>query len=204
MTKNSADLWNDFMCDELIAFEEDIAASFNRGEIPYPVHLESGNEDQLIEIFKDVKKNDWVFVSWRGHSKALLKGVSREELKAAIFKGESMALCFPKQRVFGSAIVGGTISIALGVALSIKRNNGSERVWCFLGDMSAHCGIFHESKEYAENFNLPINWVIEDNSISVCTNTKEVWGGDLNLTGVKRFEYHSKFPHCGSGVRVNF
>jgi len=189
---------------ELIDFEEGIAASFNNGEIPYPVHFSDGNEDQLIEIFKEIKSDDWAFGSWRMHYQALLKGVSSEALKEAIFSGESMALRFPKERVYGSAIVGGTIPIALGVALGIKREGGSERVWCFLGDMTAETGIFHEAKKYAENFNLPINWVIEDNGISVCTNTKEAWGGDLSLTGVKRFKYQSRWPHCGSGVRVNF
>ena len=94
--------------DDLVAFEESIAAQFNAGLIKYPVHLESGNEDALIEIFQDVKPADWVFVSWRGHLKALLKGVPREDLKAAIHRGESMALRFPEHRVYGSAIVGGT------------------------------------------------------------------------------------------------
>lgn len=198
---------------DLIDFEEDIASCFNNGEIPYPVHLESGNEDQLIEIFKEIHKEDWVFGSWRMHSKALLKGVPRETLKAAIFSGESMALCFPEYRVFGSAIVGGTISIALGAALSIKREGGKESVWCFLGDMTSHCGIFHECFEYARNFKLPIKFIIEDNGLSVCTNTKEAWGKvgcyqDVfvppELPRIQRFQYKSKYPHAGAGVRVNF
>lgn len=189
---------------ELIDFEEGIAASFNNGEIPYPVHLSNGNEDQLIEIFKEIKADDWIFVSWRGHYQALLKGVPPEELKKAIFRGESIALSFPEHRVYGSAIVGGTIPIALGTALAIKRKGGPERGWCFLGDMSAETGIFHESKKYADNFNLPISWVIEDNGISVLTNTEEVWGGKSQIKNVIRFDYKSRFPHCGSGVRVNF
>jgi len=188
--------------DELIAFEEDIAKDFNAGRIPYPVHFSNGNEDQLIEIFKSIRPNDWVFGSWRMHYHALLMGVRPERLKAAIMRGESMALRFP--RFYGSAIVAGTVSIALGVALSIKRNNGSERVWCFLGDMAAHCGIFHESKEYADNFDLSIKWVIEDNGLSVCTDTKKVWGGENEINGVIRYQYKSQYPHCGAGKRVQF
>ncbi|HEC62382.1 MAG TPA: hypothetical protein ENI27_09065, partial [bacterium] len=130
--------------DALIAFETEIANEFNAGEIPYPVHLESGNENQLIEIFKDVRSIDWIFGSWRLHLKCLLKGVSCEVLKDAIRRGESMALCFPKERVYGSAIVGGTIPIALGVALGIKRYGGEAKVWCFLGDMTFLSGIAHE------------------------------------------------------------
>lgn len=188
------------MKDELIAFEDGIAEAFNRGEIPYPVHLESGNEEQLIEVFKNVKENDYIFGSWRLHLKALLKGVPRETLKEAIYRGESMALSFPEHRVYGSAIVGGIIPIALGAALSIKRRDGLETVWCFLGDMTSRCGIFLESRNYARNFDLPIEWIIEDNGVSVCTDTEKTCGDKTKAT----YTYQSKYPHCGSGKRVNF
>lgn len=189
---------------DLIAFEEEIAAEFNAAKIPYPVHLESGNEDALMEVFENVHRNDWVFVSWRGHLKALLKGVPPNQLKAAIHRGESMGLRFPKQRVYGSAIVGGTIPIALGVALAIKRSGDKERVHCFLGDMTAETGIFFECYKYARNHDLPIRWIIEDNGVSVCTDTHRVWGGKTHFGCAVRYEYQSKYPHAGAGKRVNF
>ena len=125
--------------DDLIAFEDEIAALFNAGKIRHPIHLESGNEDQLLEVFRNIKHQDWVFTSRRGHLKALLKGVPPEELRAAIFRGESMTLRFPEQRVYGSAIVGGTVPIALGVSMAIWQRGGSEGgtiplVHCFLGE----------------------------------------------------------------------
>ncbi len=191
--------------DDLIAFETEIAAEFNAGEIPYPVHLESGNESQLIEIFKDVRPNDWIFGSWRLHLKCLLKGVPRETLRSAIRRGESMTLCFPEYRVYGSAIVGGTVPIALGVALAIKRAGSSTWVWCFVGDMTGETGAFFECHKYGNFHDLPIRWVVEDNGLSVCTGTRKVWGGGPTIPpDVKRYEYHSKYPHAGAGVRVQF
>lgn len=192
--------------DDLIAFEESIAESFNRGEIRYPVHLESGNEDDLMNIFKSVKPNDWVYVTWRGHLKALLKGVPPEELRAAIQRGESMALRFDKYRVYGSAIVGGTVPIALGTALAIKCRNLNERVWLFIGDMAAESGIVYEVIKYAENFGLPLSVVIEDNGVSVCTNTAVAWGkmNDFTDVHVKAFKYKSRWPHAGAGKRIKF
>lgn len=192
--------------DDLIAFEESIAAEFNAGKIPYPVHLESGNEDDLIQIFSQVKKNDWIFGSWRLHLKALLKGVPQDDLRAAIRRGESMALRFPEHRVYGSAIVGGTLPIALGVALAIKRNGGDERVWCFLGDMTSESGQFHECRKYAAWRGLPITWVIEDNSMSVLTFTADVWSGKTCWAkeDVIHYCYISKWPHAGAGKRVQF
>ena len=191
--------------DDLISFEDEIAAEFNAGAIPYPVHLESGNEAQLIEIFEDVKPTDWVFVSWRGHLKALLKGVSRETLRAAIHRGESMALRFPEHRVFGSAIVGGMLPAALGVGMALKRAGSAQHVWCFIGDMTSQTGGAHEAIKYAANFELPITWVVESNGVSVCTDTAEVWGESKDWQGqVLYYEYRSKYPHAGAGVRVQF
>jgi len=191
--------------DDLIAFEESIAAEFNAGLIPYPVHLEQGNEDALIAIFEDVRARDWIFGSWRMHLKALLAGVPAEALRAAIHRGESMALHFPGYRVHGSAIVGGTIPHALGVAMAIARAKRDEMVWCFMGDMTAHTGIAHECIKYSANRDLPIRWVIEDNGVSVCTNTEEVWGPSRTRRDhVRHYEYRSKWPHAGAGQRVQF
>ncbi len=196
---------NEMTTDDLIAFEDEIAAEFNSGSIPYPIHLENGNEIQLIKIFEDVRLDDWIFGSWRLHLKCLLKGVPREILKDAIRRGESMALRFPEHRVYGSAIVGGTVPIALGVAMAIKRVNGSEQVYCFVGDMTARTGGAHEAIKYAISFDLPITWVVEDNGVSVCTVTKEVWGESQGWGGdVRRYEYQSKYPHAGAGKRVQF
>ena len=65
----------------LRAYEEKIAELFNKGEIRAPVHLSDGSEDSLIEIFKEVKDEDWIFCSWRSHYQCLLKGVKPEDLE---------------------------------------------------------------------------------------------------------------------------
>ena len=60
---------------ELISFEEDIAKLFNAGKIKAPVHLYKGNENEIINVFKKIKEDDWVFCYWRSHYQCLLKGV---------------------------------------------------------------------------------------------------------------------------------
>ena len=40
--------------EELIKFERDIGDTFDSGLIRAPIHLYHGNEDIMIEIFKDV------------------------------------------------------------------------------------------------------------------------------------------------------
>jgi TPP-dependent pyruvate/acetoin dehydrogenase alpha subunit len=195
---------------ELIAFESMIASKFNSGEIRAPIHLSDGNESQLISIFKEVKESDWVFSSWRSHYHCLLKGVPPNELEAEIMAGRSISLCFPKYRVFTSAIVAGQVSQAVGVALAIKRAGGLEKVWCFIGDMTSETGTAQSSITYSRNHNLPIVFVVEDNGNSVLTNTRQIWGSDLlryeKLDGFNllSYKYNNSYPHAGAGKRVQF
>jgi TPP-dependent pyruvate/acetoin dehydrogenase alpha subunit len=207
--------------EELIAFEEDIAAEFNAGKIKAPVHLYSAGERELIEIFKDIRPQDWVLCSWRSHYQCLLKGVPKEELKAEIMAGRSIALNFPKYRIVSSAIIGGVLPIAVGLGMAIKRtlNAKETKVHVFLGDMTSETGIAHECIKYVENFDLPVYFHVEDNNLSVCTNTRMSWGlanewDELDIEAqhkavfsdhVTYFRYKAeKYPHAGSGTRVQF
>ena len=197
--------------EDLRAFETRVANEFNAGKIRAPVHLYSGNENQMIEIFSDIEQEDWVLCSWRSHYQCLLKGVPQERVFSEIVAGRSISLCFSDYRIFSSAIVGGILPIATGLALSIHRAGGSNQVHCFLGDMTAETGIAHECIKYATNFDLPIRFVIEDNGLSVCTNTCLTWGTEASSfsseTGnpkITYYKYQNTYPHAGAGVRVQF
>ena len=196
---------------DLIRFEDDIAETFNKGMIKAPVHLHSGNEDFLINFFKKkIKKNDWVFCSWRSHYQCLLKGVPPKILKKEILDGKSISLCFMKYKVYSSAIVGGILPISLGMALSLKRKKSKNRVFCFIGDMTSETGIAYETIKYSINKKLPIHFVIEDNSKSVCTDTRKTWSlKKLSYENSKNsyitdYKYKLKYPHAGAGKRVQF
>lgn len=195
----------------LRAFTTRIADYFNAARIRAPVHLDDGNEASLIRYFQGVGPNDWICCSWRAHYKCLLRGVPPEELEREILAGHSISLCFPKYRVLSSAMVGGNLPIALGIAAGIKRASRDEHVHAFLGDMTATTGQFHECLAYAQNFDLPITFVVENNRKSVCTETYAVWNlkseDDIFVrkqSKVYRFEYESRYPHAGAGQRVNF
>jgi len=201
---------NIWSVQDLQGFETEIAESFNRGEIRAPVHLSDGNELSLIEIFKGVKSIDWVFCSWRSHYQCLLKGVPPEELTHEIMAGRSISLGFPEYRIFSSAIVGGHIPIAVGASKAEKLKRSGAHVWCFIGDMTSETGIVQTSIRYSETNDLPITFVIEDNNISVRTDTRGVWKKSTlryeehASNKVIAYKYTSKYPHAGAGVRVQF
>jgi len=189
--------------EDLLAFEEDIAQEFAAGNIRSPIHLGGGNESALIDIFETIAPDDWVLCGWRSHYHCLLKGVPPAELKAAILAGHSVSLCFPAHRILCSGIVGGIAPIAVGLAWAIKRRREDTRVHCFLGDMSAMSGVAHEAERYAAGHRLPMRWIIEDNGLSVCTDTKESWGKG-GLLDITRYRYALSRPHAGIGRWVKF
>lgn len=190
---------------ELIIFEQDIKKLYEQGKIKAPIHLSGNNENQLIKIFKNIKKNDWVFSSWRNHYHALLKGMSAEWLKKEILKGRSMGINSIKHKFYSSSIVGGILPIALGVAQSIKLKKKKSKVWVFVGDMTFETGTFHECFKYSKNFKLPIKFIIEDNNMSTNSPTNSVWGKKSKVPkGVKMYKYKRKYPHHGTGQWVLF
>jgi pyruvate dehydrogenase E1 component alpha subunit len=203
--------------EELTQFESEIATLFNSAKIRAPIHLYSGNEEQIMRVFTkiDIEK-DWVCCTWRNHYQALLKGVPKEYLKEKIMQGKSMVMNLPEYKFICSSIVGGIPSVATGLALAAKLKGSGERVWCWTGDMSAQTGAWSEAYRYAVAQALPITFVVEDNELSVMTPTHEVWGAEkwylphqnrqwfegLNLIYYKY--KNEKYPHAGAGVRVQF
>tara|TARA_B110000444_G_C18804646_1_gene579298 strand:+ start:240 stop:872 length:633 start_codon:yes stop_codon:yes gene_type:complete len=206
--------------DFLIEFETKIGNLFNEGKIAAPIHLYSGNEDQTIDIFKEIDiENDWVCCTWRNHYQGLLKGIPPELITSKILKGKSMVMNLPKYKFICSSIVGGIPSIAAGIALAIKEQGKKNKVWCWVGDMSAETGHFHEAYKYSLNHKLPITFIVEDNKKSVCTPTNKIWGrelpyylenneykgGILKLPNLYYYQYdNKKYPHAGAGKRVQF
>ena len=196
--------------NDLINFENKIIKLFNHSKIRSPIHLHSGNEENLIKIFKKIRKNDWVFSSWRSHYHCLLKGVPEKKLSQEIIKGKSISLCFPEHKIYSSAIVGGSLPIAVGLAISLKRKQSKHKVYVFIGEMTAETGIAHECIKYSINKKLPIHCVIEDNGKSVCTDTRKVWSMkklsyEKNKNKfVTHYKYFLKYPHAGTGKRIQF
>ena len=212
---------------DLIDFETECAAAFNAGRIRAPVHLSGGNEDQLIELFGRIKPTDYVFSTWRSHYHALLHGISREQLMAKVLAGESITISVPERRFYSSAICGGCLPIALGVAWANHRSaleftrgvQYDERlvphVWCFVGDMAAEMGCFHEAEKYAVNHDLPVTFVVEDNGKCVNADTAELWGNKGRWSykscepyqatrHIVTYRYQLSWPHMGTGRFIEF
>ncbi len=204
--------------ESLIAFERRVADAFAAKQIRAPIHLCSDTQAApMLEAFKDWKPGDWAFGTWRSHFMCLLAGVPEDEVFDAIVEGRSMFLQFAKYNVFCSAIVGGILPIALGVAAGIKMQKHWEwgsncemvrlrvpTVHVFVGDMAYRTGLFHEFRQYATGHELPIRTVVEINGYSTNAKVQETWGLSQKPLPEFHYEYSRTWPHTGLNQRVSF
>lgn len=211
---------------DLIDTEEEIRQLWEAGELPYLTHLagsvDGKYEEWLCDFFRaNIKPTDWVLASHRCHFHWLLHhwksdytslpellvtaldvASSKVELISRTKAGKSMFLYGP--RFLCSAIVAGTASIAAGLALSIQRRGGSERVFCFVGDGASEHGHFLESMAFTHSKKLPLQFIIEDNGSSCGVSKAQRRGSDDEIAWspcVTKICYTPKFPHAGSSVR---
>jgi len=187
---------------DLIDFEKRIAEKYDDGQMPYLVHLSGGNEDQLIDIFKDISEGDYIFSTHRSHYHYLLCGGSPDELEDKILNGKSMFVFNRELNFFSSSIVAATPSIAVGVAWALKKKGSAKKVWCFIGDGAEEEGHFYEAVSYVQGFDLPCIFIIEDNDRSVSSTKKERRGEASDFpwpSCVRRYSYVPTYPHGGTG-----
>lgn len=194
---------------ELIAFEDEIIALFEDGEIPYMTHFCGGNEDQLVSIFEKIKENDYIFSTHRAHYHYLLAGGGRQDLKKRILNGEGMYLVNKDINFLSTSIVAGGVCIATGIAMGLKLSKSDKHVWCFVGDGAEDEGHFYEAVRYVDGQNLPCTFIIEDNNRSVNAKKKDRYGDDgfnWDSQHVIRYRYVPTHPHIGtsSGKWIKF
>jgi len=186
--------------DELISFEDEIGDLYLANKLPFLFHLSGGNEKELISIFENIDENDYVISNHRNHYHALLHGIPPEVVKNRILNGQSMFIYDRKRNFFCSAIIGGTPAIAAGIAWALKRKGSKQKVWCFVGDGTEDNGHLYEAIRYADGWDLPCTFIIENNDRSVEASNSERWGKsadyEWNSPSVIKYKYKITYPHA--------
>lgn len=193
---------NNWTPDALKQFVNKIAAHHDAGRLPFALHLPGGNEEELIEIFSQVERGDYVLSTHRNMYHALLHGLPPEEIEKKILNGRSMFMFDRARNFYVSAIIGGTVGIAVGIAWALKRKGSKNKVWCFIGDGTEDTGHFAEAVRYVDGFNLPCQFVIEDDRMAVEAPKKHRWGSEKDLSWpdcVTRYHYQKTRPHIRTG-----
>jgi 2-oxoisovalerate dehydrogenase E1 component len=156
--------------------EEQLAKSHQRGLIHGACHTYVGQEAVAVGVCANLRPDDVVFSTHRGHGHALAKGVPPLELIAELYgreagcsrgRGGSMHLFAPEVGLMGtSGIVGPSILQATGAGYSFKLLKTSRVAVAFFGDGAVNNGAFHEGLNLASIWKLPVLFVCENNEFA--------------------------------------
>lgn len=159
------------------AIEEAIAHHYPEGKMRCPVHLSIGQESIPAVFAQLITLTDFAVSTHRGHAHYLAKGGNLNAMIAEIYgkssgcakgKGGSMHLIDLAVNFMGtSAIVGNSIPIGVGLALSAQLKRTNQISCVFLGDGATEEGVFYESVNFAAVRKLPVLFICENNLYSV-------------------------------------
>jgi len=163
-------------------FEQQAGRAYQTKKIRGFCHLYSGQEAVAVGAIDVLEDRDYVVTAYRDHGHALAVGMDPDEVMAELFgkaagsskgKGGSMHLFDVEKNFYGGwAIVGGHIPLATGVGFAIDYRDEQAVCLCFLGEGAIHQGVFHEAANMAENWELPVVYLVEDNSYAMGTSVE--------------------------------
>jgi len=165
-------------------FEEKVFELYGQNLVPGTIHLYTGEEAVAVGVCANLRRDDYITSTHRGHGHCIAKGAKLEKTMAEILgrktgyckgKGGSMHIAdFSIGMLGATAVVGAGIPIAAGAGLSIRLRGTDQVVACFFGEGASNQGTFHEGINLAAVWNLPVVFVCENNLYAMGTRQSRV------------------------------
>jgi 2-oxoisovalerate dehydrogenase E1 component len=153
--------------------EEQLVKMYAAGKLYGGVHTYIGEEAVAAGVCANLRTDDLVFSTHRGHGHAIAKGVTPRELFSEVLgratgcsggRGGSMHLFKPEVGFMGSSgIVSPSITLAAGSAYAARLLKIDRVGVAFFGDGATNNGSFHEGINLATAWDLPVLFVCENN-----------------------------------------
>ena len=154
-------------------FERMADQLYAAGKVHGTMHLSAGQEAVAVGLGRALNQDDYFLNHHRGHGHFVAKGADMN-LMMAEFLGKEAGYCkgrggsmhiadIEANNLGANGIVGGGISLAVGVGLALQMQRKTEIVCVVFGDGAANEGIFHESLNMAALWDLPVLFVCENN-----------------------------------------
>ncbi len=169
---------------EIRYFEEKVYDLYGQNLVPGTIHLYAGQEAVAVGVCANLREDDYITSTHRGHGHCIAKGAQLNRVMAEILgkktgyckgKGGSMHIAdFNVGMLGATAVVGAGLPIAAGAGLSIKLRKTDQVVACFFGDGASNQGTFHEAINMASIWNLPVLFVCENNLYAMGTHQTRV------------------------------
>lgn len=170
-------------------FENNANQLYLSAKMPGLTHMYSGEEAVAVGICDALLPTDKITSTHRGHGHCVAKGAEFKAMFCELLgreegycrgKGGSMHIADQSNGNLGAnAIVGGSLGIATGAALTAKLKKTSDVAVCFFGDGATAQGLMYEVMNMAALWNLPVIYACENNGYSEYTKTEEIAAGSI-------------------------
>jgi TPP-dependent pyruvate/acetoin dehydrogenase alpha subunit len=154
-------------------FEEALEDLYSRGMLHGTNHLSIGQEAVAVGVCGALSEGDLITSTHRGHGHCIAHGADPMRMFAELLgrvdgycggRGGSMHIADVASGNLGAnGIVAGSMTIAVGAALSMRMQRRDAVVVCFFGDGAANEGSFHEALNLAGVWRLPVLFLCENN-----------------------------------------
>lgn len=169
---------------EIRHFEEKVYDLYGQNLVPGTIHLYAGQEAVAVGVCANLRRDDYITSTHRGHGHCIAKGAQLNRVMAEILgkktgyckgKGGSMHIAnFSVGMLGATAVVGAGLPIAAGAGLSIRLRKTDQVVACFFGEGASNQGTFHEGINMAALWKLPVLFVCENNLYAMGTRQSRV------------------------------
>ncbi len=184
------------------SFEDNANQLYLSAKMPGLTHMYSGEEAVAVGICEALKTTDKITSTHRGHGHCVAKGAEFKQMFCELLgkeegycrgKGGSMHIADQSNGNLGAnAIVGGSMGIATGAALTAKLQGRDDVTVCFFGDGATAQGLMYEVMNMAALWKLPVIYACENNGYSEYTKTEEIAAGSITARaeafGIEAFQ----------------
>lgn len=161
------------------ALEEKIRELRLEGPIVGSVHLANGQESVAVGACSQLRPQDALYATYRGHGWAVARGVPPREILAELMgrvtgvnggRGGSAHFSAPQHGFHGeNSIVGAGAPIAVGAALAGKYDGSRRVAMTVFGDGAINQGAVAEAMNFAAALRIGVVFVCENNRYSELT-----------------------------------
>ena len=158
-------------------FEENARQAYQQGKIGGFLHLYIGEEAIAVGAIHALKPEDHVVTHYRDHGHAIVRGLDPKRLMAELYgketgvakgRGGSMHFADTSKNFWGGyAIVGGHLTIAVGLGIASQRAGEKRVAMVFFGDGSTDAGQFYECLNLAALWKVPVVFMCENNQFGM-------------------------------------
>lgn len=167
--------------------EEALKDLFTQGKIGGTTHLYIGQEAVAAGVITQLREDDYIVSTHRGHGHMLAKGGELRPMLAEILgkvtgyckgKGGSMHIASLEVGNLGAnGIVSGGLPISVGSGLSAKMRGTDQITVVAFGDGATNEGNTHEAMNLAALWELPVIFLFENNCYAVSTEVNHSMAG---------------------------